>query len=137
MANTTKKREHKEKVRLASGKLVYGVPIVRVDDSIELPDSNRVITYKRFPLRLCYATTKHKVVGLNLDRIAIGFSDCQLFAGLDYVSLSRVQRLEDIMIIDDNLNLKRLRTRNIEALRGLLQQRLEQKRLKRLATSLP
>jgi hypothetical protein len=52
----------------------------------------------QFPLRLGWAVTAHKLHGQTLDRVTINIAEGAFAHGSFYVALSRVRRLEDIML---------------------------------------
>jgi len=70
-----------------------------------------------------------KVLGLNLSKVAIALEKNEMCAGLDYVSFSRVKRIEDVMILDNNLSMERLTRKSGKTKEELVTQKVEEKRL--------
>lgn len=58
------------------------------------------LVLRQFPLSLAYAATIHKVQGLTLNNIQISIRNCFENAQA-YVALSRVGKLQNIVLIDD------------------------------------
>lgn len=53
---------------------------------------------KQLPITLAYALTIHKAQGLTLDKVCVDLGDQEQAPGASYVALSRVRRLEDLLI---------------------------------------
>lgn len=53
---------------------------------------------RQFPINLAYALTIHKAQGLTLDKVTANIGRREMSAGLTYVALSRVRRLEDLLL---------------------------------------
>ena len=81
-----------------------GVPVVPISDD-ENPNTSKWA--KWIPLRGAYGTTVHKTQSLTLPRVAIYFGNSEMFPGMDFVSMSRVKRLEDLAILDPHIPDKR------------------------------
>ena len=58
----------------------------------------RIIRIFQFPIKLCWACTAHKAQGQTLKKVAISIRDVAFAHGSFYVALSRVKRMEDIML---------------------------------------
>lgn len=54
---------------------------------------------KQYPLTVAYATTIHKSQGLTLSKIAVDLGPREMCLGISYVALSRVRRLEDLLLL--------------------------------------
>lgn len=65
-------------------------------------------TRRQFPLSVAYAITIHKSQGLTLDLAIVDIGPKESAAGMSYVALSRVRRLEDLMIPGCGIHFNRL-----------------------------
>jgi hypothetical protein len=55
----------------------------------------------QLPLMLSFAMTIHKAQGLTLDKVVADCgNDCRFAPGMAYTAISRVRRLDDIVLID-------------------------------------
>lgn len=70
------------------------LPIVRSNTN-----SNTKFSRKQYPLSVSYATTVHKSQGLTLSKIAVDLGPKEICLGISYVALSRVRKLEDLLIL--------------------------------------
>ena len=86
---------------------------------------------QQLPLRLswAWAITTHKSQGLTLDKAWIDLGNTEKFIGLAYVAVSRVRKLEDLII--EPMTLERLR--NIRNKKNFKFRIAEEERLKSLA----
>ena len=67
--------------------------------SVSYPLANgKLVFVYQFPLKLCWAVTAHKSQGQSLNRVAIDISERAFAHGAFYVALSRVRRLEDLLL---------------------------------------
>ncbi len=55
-------------------------------------------TRTQLPIMLAYASTIHKAQGLTLDKVVVDVGSAEMAMGLTYVALSRVRKLENLMI---------------------------------------
>jgi hypothetical protein len=74
------------------------VPITPLKTSFEI--NGKVMSRTQLPLRLAWAVTVHKSQGLTLGRIKLGLGKREFSTGLTFVALSRVKKLDGIMIVD-------------------------------------
>ena len=61
--------------------------------------SGQVVERQQVPLKLCWAITIHKSQGLTLSKAEIDIGKSEKVAGLAYVAISRVKKLEDLLLI--------------------------------------
>jgi len=88
-----------------------GVPIVPIDDDDvdeKLTKSNKNKKFKYIPLKGAYAFTVHKTQSLTLPRVAVFLDYTEMCTGLDFVSFSRIKRLEDLVILDHHVRDRRM-----------------------------
>ena len=78
----------------------YGVPIFIQSKPVYSTTHERYVQEYRFPLRLGYAVTVHKVQSQTLDMVTIHLSHSEQFAASDYVSFSRTRSFANLMIND-------------------------------------
>ena len=74
----------------------------------------------QFPLKLGWAITIHKSQGLTLTKAVVDLSDASWAPGLHFVALSRVRRIEDVLLAPfpyDSLNKHDFKEKNKEELR--------------------
>ena len=74
----------------------------------------------QFPLKLGWAITVHKSQGLTLSKAVIDLNNASWAPGLHFVALSRVCRLEDLILAPfscDSLQKHDFRLKNAEELR--------------------
>jgi len=110
-----------------------GVPIVPILGEKKGEKSKKPKMVRYIPLRGAYGITVHKTQSLTLPKAAIFLDDREIFSGMDFVSFSRVKRLEDIAILDSNICTSRLVYDN-DYVNGFFQIQLaEQERLEALA----
>ena len=69
----------------------------QICDSYKL-DNGDIIELFQFPLTLAWATTAHKAQGQTLEKVAINIREDAFAHGAFYVALSRVRRLDDLML---------------------------------------
>lgn len=74
------------------------IPIVPLTRSIT--DGDKIFSRKQFPLTIAYAATIHKSQGLTLSKIAVDIGDKEMQLGITYVALSRVRKLNDILLLN-------------------------------------
>ena len=72
------------------------VPIVPITSQSDIHGS--AFERQQFPLKLCWAITIHKSQGLTIDKAWIDLGCQEKSAGLSYVAISRVRRLDDFVI---------------------------------------
>ncbi|OXA39201.1 hypothetical protein Fcan01_26052 [Folsomia candida] len=82
------------------------LPLVQ-DEVVGEGGSYRV---KRFPVRQCSAATLFKVKGRTLYKLTFNFTSREQFSNYSYCGLSRVGRLEDLMIEDNHITLERFQS---------------------------
>jgi ATP-dependent exoDNAse (exonuclease V) alpha subunit len=66
----------------------------------DFEDLTRIYMFQ-IPLRLCYAVTAHKSQGQTIDRVAICIKRKPFSHGAFYVALSRVRRLQNLILFSD------------------------------------
>ena len=65
--------------------------------SYGLANGKQIFVYQ-FPLKLCWAVTAHKSQGQSLTRVAVDISERAFAHGAFYVALSRVRRLDNLLL---------------------------------------
>ena len=80
------------------------VPIIPQTNESDLYGSSH--ERQQLPLKLSWAITIHKSQGLTLGKAWVDIGKSEKFTGLTYVALSRVRRLEDLII--EPMTLERL-----------------------------
>lgn len=70
------------------------LPIVRSTNH-----GNSTFSRKQYPLTVSYAATVHKSQGLTLSKVAVDLGPKELCLGISYVALSRVRKLEDLLLL--------------------------------------
>ena len=103
------------------------VPIIPQTNESDLYGSSH--ERQQLPLKLSWAITIHKSQGLTLDKAWVDIGKSEKFTGLTYVALSRVRRLEDLII--EPMTLERLQS--IKQKNSFKYRVLEKKRLDGLA----
>jgi len=88
---------------------VEGVPIVPILDEPDEEEGPTESPIRKknlmcIPLRAAYGVTVHKTQSLTLPRVAVYLSWSEIFTGMDFVSLSRVKSLNDLVILDKEIH---------------------------------
>ena len=82
---------------IASTEGIEAVPIAPVQRSWE-GKNGRLYTRMQVPIRLVWAITVHKSQGLTLDKAVIDNGNEEFAAGLSFVAISRVRKINDILL---------------------------------------
>jgi hypothetical protein len=82
------------------------VPIVPVTASATIQSG--YVERTQLPLRLAWAITIHKCQGMTLKKVQVSLGPSERTTGITYVALSRVRRLEDLLIDGVNFDSSRL-----------------------------
>ncbi|CAG7727406.1 unnamed protein product [Allacma fusca] len=90
-----------------------GVPIFKTFTNTYCRDTNRFIWVNKFPIGLYYGSTIHKIQGQTLPSVAVYLGSSQMFPGMDYIALSRTRKIENLMILDENISQNRFCNQNL------------------------
>ena len=76
------------------------IPVPRFRQRIEINGASYSILRHQFPLQLAYAVTVHRIQGLTVQKAIVCLNSRFFASGQAYVALSRVRRLDDIILWD-------------------------------------
>ena len=75
--------------------------------------NNGIMERIQFAMKLAYAITIHKLQGLTCKKLKVDIGTTEQTSGLTYVALSRVKKLEDLMLEDfDFLRLSKMKLKD-------------------------
>ena len=76
------------------------IPVPRFRQRIEINGASYSILRNQFPLQLAYAVTVHRIQGLTVQKAIICLNSSFFASGQAYVALSRVRKLDDMILWD-------------------------------------
>ena len=76
------------------------IPVPRFRQRIEINGALYTILRHQFPLQLAYAVTVHRIQGLTVQKAIVCLNSSFFASGQTYVALSRVRKLEDLILWD-------------------------------------
>jgi hypothetical protein len=76
------------------------IPIPRFRQRIDINGASYSILRHQFPLQLAYAVTVHRIQGLTVQKAIVCLNSKFFASGQAYVALSRVRRLDDMILWD-------------------------------------
>jgi ATP-dependent DNA helicase PIF1 len=84
------------------------IPIVAFEESFYDVNAREAFSIKYFPLELFFSSTVFKVQGQSLESACVLLGENEVWAGGTYTALSRVSRLENLMILDECVKKERI-----------------------------
>ncbi len=90
--------ENQPRVELSNG---WKITVKKEEWSIQNEQGGKLARFEQFPLRLAWAITVHKSQGMTLEAAKIDLSKT-FEAGQGYVALSRLQSLENLLLLGFN-----------------------------------
>ena len=75
-------------------------PVPSFKQKIEIQGASYSITRQQFPLQLAYGVTVHRIQGCTIQKAIVCLNNKFLESGQAYVALSRVRKLEDLVLWD-------------------------------------
>ena len=78
----------------------HKIPVPRFRQRIEVNGASYSILHHQFPLQLAYAVTVHRIQGLTVQKAIICLNSSFFASGQAYVALSRVRKLDDMILWD-------------------------------------
>ena len=76
------------------------IPVPRFRQRIEINGASYTIVRHQFPLQLAHAVTVHRVQGLTVQKVIVCLNSSFFASGQAYVALSRVRKLDDLILWD-------------------------------------
>lgn len=76
------------------------LPVPRFRQKIDIPGASYSILRQQFPLQLAYAVTVHRVQGMTVQKSVVCLNEHFFASGQAYVALSRVRKLDDLVLWD-------------------------------------
>ena len=75
-------------------------PVPRFKQKIEIQGASYSIMRQQFPLQLAYGVTVHRIQGCTIQKAIVCLNNKFFESGQAYVALSRVRKLEDLVLWD-------------------------------------
>ena len=75
-------------------------PVPRFKQKIEIQGASYSIIRQQFPLQLAYGVTVHRIQGCTIQKAIVCLGSTFFESGQAYVALSRVRKLEDLVLWD-------------------------------------
>lgn len=103
------------------------IPIGPVAEYFHDRYTGKSFKIESFPLRVCYASTCHKLQGITVDKLSIYLDRKEWFENMSYTAISRVRDVKDLVLTDFEISDERFNS--FPFFRNFVDQKAEFRRL--------